>query len=199
VTEHIQERRYNRECKYCGGKLPYSKHVFCSRLCAQRWQAREYKRNATGYYKVKLCVVCGEQITGSGIKYCSSRCHNKANYRPKPVKRERVKTCVICGASFVAHGPQKACSVECQKENNRIAARKGAKRLRKREKEEALMFEDYFILPDPIIRECLRCDKPFPSYGNHVCPICTKINAYLVGGVDWHYHVKTGASYSCSA
>ena len=195
MAKHVQERKYNRECKYCGTRLPYSKHIFCSRQCAQRWQAREYKRKATGYYTPRFCVVCGQEIQGSGIKYCSSRRHNKANYHPKPAKRQKVKVCVICGASFTAHGSQKACSVECQKENNRINARNGMKRQRQFERE----LEPIFPKPETITRYCLKCEKPFPSTGNWVCPICTKINAYLVGGVDWHYHVKTAVNTACSA
>lgn len=195
MAQHVQERQYNRECKYCRTRLPYSKHIFCSRLCAQRWQAREYKRKATGYYNVRLCVVCGQEIQGSGIKYCSSRCYNKANYRPKPIKRQKIKVCVICGTLFTAHGSQKTCSVECQKENNRINARKGMKRLRQSEREIEPMFPE----PETITRHCLRCDKPFESTGNRVCPICTKINAYLVGGIDWHYHAQASVQQACSA
>jgi hypothetical protein len=191
TTKSIQQRRYRRKCRNCGCDLPMHKLNFCSRKCAQRWQAKEYKRKHKVVVK-RFCVVCKRELFGHQIKFCSNQClhkfHNEARFEDK----ERDGVCCVCGKPFVIHRGSKTCSPVCSKVNNRNKSRELMNKKRKEEREEEVRLEEV-ALSEFKIRICLRCGKEFKSYGFRFCPKCTKINSCLTGGIDWQYGIKPEA------
>jgi hypothetical protein len=196
TTGGVQERRYRRKCRNCGCALPMHKLNFCSRQCAQRWQAKEYKRKHKVVVK-KLCVVCKQELAGRQAKFCSGQClqrfHNEARFEDK----ERDGVCCVCGKPFVIRRGSKTCSPACSKQHRNNIAREFMKKKRAMDKiPESWELE---VVNEPKIRTCLRCDKKFESYGNYICPKCTEINSSLCNGVDWHCWTRPRGEYACSA
>ncbi len=192
----IQERRYHRKCKNCGCGLPLHKQNFCSRVCAQRFQAKEYKRNHKIVVR-RVCEVCGLELYGKKLKYCSVECKNKANNNKRYPDKVNNKICVVCGIGFVSERAAKTCSPACSKQHRNNIAREFMKNKRAMDKiPESWELE---VVNKPKIRACLRCDEKFESYGNYICPRCTEINNSLCSGIDWHCWVSPRAEYACSA
>ena len=182
-----------RLCENCGEPLPTTRRRFCSDNCSHRHHSREYKRRVASGEKIdKMCVICGAVITTARTKFCSHKCHNRFYYKPKSSKL-RKKTCVICGQPFMSKGFKKTCSKECYREN----VRRNVRRLLKKKRLEEAKLVKAEVQPVTITRQCLRCDKPFESTGDWICPICTKINSHLCNGVDWHYFVSPTIGAAC--
>lgn len=56
---------------------------------------------------MKKCIVCNSDLTGSQIKYCSVKCHNKNNNK-KRFERKRFP-CERCGTKFEKRKNRKYC------------------------------------------------------------------------------------------
>lgn len=183
----IADKHYAKACPYCDGPIPVHRRVFCSDLCGKRYAGREYKRKIRGGGQIKKCVVCGATINSQRTKYCSDKCKRTVFQKPHIPKPPREVVCVVCGKVFLTKCAAKTCSPECSK----IHRLKTIKQLMKeRRKSEAAVFEQ----PQTKIRYCLKCDKPFLSVGNRICPTCTEENELLCSGVDYHYWVRSGIS-----
>lgn len=175
----VLEKEYARECQNCGKPVPSYRRLFCCALCSKRYHDREYKRvMRKGGQTKRFCIVCGVEIGNHRTKFCSNRC--KSRYYNKE-KAPRSVTCVMCGKVFLTKRYTKTCGPECSANLQRQSINRILRERRKIKPEKKT---------EKSIQVCLRCDKPFVSEGNRICPICSKINEHLVSGVDYHYYVQ---------
>jgi len=80
-------------CSYCGSCLSYDKrnNKFCSRSCAASVNNRGLSRNKKIPENKLICMCCGEEISGSGKKYCCLECsakHRRDVYAEKLMNNE---------------------------------------------------------------------------------------------------------------
>lgn len=78
-----------KNCRYCGKKMPRNgnKMYYCSDWCRQHW----HLFYVPGIKQAK-CMVCGKELLGRQLKYCSKSCYGKGRYRRrKMITEEMVK------------------------------------------------------------------------------------------------------------
>lgn len=94
--------------------------------------------------------------------------------------------CLVCGKQFVPNtSRQLLCgSEECSAERKRQWNRQNWEAKKK------LQIDDEGVLytEPPVVRKCLRCDRPFKSHGFRLCPKCHHVNFYVSeSGLDGLY------------
>ncbi len=70
------------KCLNCHNEFKYrfrSSEKFCSTVCCH-----EYHRKKRKLTDNKVCAICGKELTGTQVKYCSAECRYKAQ-----VQRQR--------------------------------------------------------------------------------------------------------------
>ena len=73
-----------KNCRYCGKKIPKNgnKMYYCSDWCRQHWH---YEEQEDLFYipglKQEKCIVCGKELLGRQLKYCSKACYGKDWYK----------------------------------------------------------------------------------------------------------------------
>lgn len=61
-------------CQYCGNKFKYrfrSSEKFCSKNCCNLYHQNKNRKH-------RICVVCGNELTGHQRSYCSDKCRTSA-------------------------------------------------------------------------------------------------------------------------
>ena len=84
-----------KNCRYCGKKIDVKSNFkyYCSAWCRQHWH---YEEQDDLFYvpglKQETCIVCGKELLGRQLKYCSKACYFEGRYRRKKgITEEMVK------------------------------------------------------------------------------------------------------------
>lgn len=84
-----------KNCRYCGKRIDVRSKLkyYCSAWCRQHWH---YEEQDDLFYvpglKQEKCIVCGEELLGRQLKYCSKPCYFEGRYRRKRgITEEMVK------------------------------------------------------------------------------------------------------------
>lgn len=131
-----RKKKPTRYCKECGKEI-ISKWAkdFCCSACAAKYNNKHrdksvYEKVASKLKKEKIphkkcCIVCGKELEGNQLKYCSAECkcnkyknENKGNCH---IKQTFIKTCEYCGEPFetrnlLARFCSNKCSTNYEKE-----------------------------------------------------------------------------------
>jgi len=115
-----RKRKTIKYCKECNKEITskYGKD-FCCSACAARYNNKRRKKSVhekeDNAVSKRYCIVCGKELTGKKIKYCSDECKNeKKGGKKKRAKNISVKICEQCGKPFETKNPiAKFCSTNC--------------------------------------------------------------------------------------
>ena len=84
-----------KNCRYCGKKIDVRSKFkyYCSAWCRQHWH---YEAQDDLFYvpglKQEKCIVCGKELLGRQLKFCSKACYFEGRYsRKKEIEGEDVK------------------------------------------------------------------------------------------------------------
>ena len=197
----VLERHYIATCRVCGEPLSKNRRIFCSMKCCKKSTNKNYKfRLRHPRVEPKKCIVCGKTITNHRTKYCSSKCRRRRNTDEQWNKREmnrdmkskplKTRNCVICGNPFLVTSVTRlTCSPECA----RKAMYKKQAEYKAKTRDNFVKYGDHAEV-NTKIRKCLKCDEPFPSTGNYICPRCTTENDYICKGTDIGFYNRLGAT-----
>lgn len=113
------------------------------------------------------CIVCGKELAGKQVKYCSNRCnsYHHSGY-VLPEQREQL-FCIVCGKKLVGR-QRKLCSKECRQA-------RGNERHR-----------EYYQKPS-VIRQCIVCEKELSGNQRKFCSNICKNRDYNIRKCE-RYH-----------
>lgn len=145
------------------------------------------------------CPYCGRDFTPYMLdgRICRHHCHSircmkehqaKTKKKPKikvvpkaivtatPKEQMIVNTCRVCKRKFTSKKEEDLCgSPMCVRKIKSRRTDRIYNLLYPR------LLEDHFEEPkEVIIRECLKCEKPFESSGNRICPKCSDSNKQIM-------------------
>ena len=130
-----KERKINKNfCLQCGKELNNKQVKFCGRSCSAIFNNKlrdpmseetrikisqtlknKYGKNDSLKTKDKpkrKCLICGNELKGRKISYCSKTCSQQRNalfYKNNGI----IKKCEYCGKEFIGKGERKFCSNNC--------------------------------------------------------------------------------------
>lgn len=156
-----------KHCEQCGEKFTahkfaHTRQRFCGNACRNAWRTQHLRAPV-----VCICRHCGEEFQPKKKdrnQFCGRECsrayfelHGHPQRRKPQSERAPMPTCEVCGKPCKRRG-RKTCSPECNKERQRIKARKNWESKSERDRSP---------------RPCKECGVVFvPEYGNKRRAFC---------------------------
>jgi len=180
-------------CKNCGKEYKPKQNdriTFCSRDCAFAYKTAHAKPKPKKKVHKSKCIICGETIFSTRIKfYCSSDCSKESARRKSKIidmkKHEsKICKCKICNKEFhpqYATKQRSFCSDECKHQNKKniqyykhsIYRIRNKSASREKFTRQEIFDRDNWIckICGNVVEEKLRCPHPLAATVDHIIPL----------------------------